>query len=448
MKIDGKKIVINYKPTDYFDSSIGRLAIFSISYKHMRELTESLGNKVDSCEPVEFLKRLLLYICYPEKELGEDKNKPDEAILSNDEINKLSEDELEKIAKLHLEHESYLYKDQVRKTKTIENGKKATYFEDGEIIHPKEGGEDDIQYLHRLYKIKEKEDNEEMKRMRERLLGSAHFSDSVSKSIEDTFAMGNSLSKMVQGIKYPNISESLAQSMKGFKASDIVANQFKNIASDIVDDQFKNIARPKIMPQKFEMLQIDHEAIEKNRRAPFEDLGKRLNQLVELTGEAIEFATESNNTQLTIASGIKSSSESAAKLSICGIILTIIVIALTGFTMWLSYSQSKETSIAAERYTEQVVQGLGDINQSVVGNNRSVEPDLLKDILSEIKTNNKNQITTIDNFFAEQADIIKQINQQRDIDRQAIEDLKQIISDLENQLENIKTENNPVTGDK
>lgn len=430
MKINGKQFFFNYKPNGYFDSSIGRLAIYSISAKHMQELHESLGEKLEGCDPVKFLKFLIPYICYPINELGQDENKPDHIILGDEDVDKLPENELTEIAKRHLEYESYLYKEQKEKNTKNNEGENVITFIDGDIKHPKTEDENEIQYLHRLYVLQEKEQKEQMARFAKSIIGPAHFSNSAIKSIKDSLALGNSLSKMAQSIKFPNISQSFMQSVTGFDKSAFLSNKLNDTE------------RPDITPRRLDLPQIDYQTIERNRRAPFEDLGKRLDQIIDLSEKTIEFANTNNQMQIGLLSDIKSSGESASNSAktqgiwtIAGVILTVIVIGLTGFTIWLNSSQSKESSAAATNNTEQVVKGLKDINQSFLNSSTSTNSEFTA-LLAEMKSGRKSQDDKFNKLLDEQAAVIQELRDQRIAEQRTIEELRQKLDELENTVNN------------
>ena len=101
------------RPIAFYDSSIGRLAIYSISYGHSLKLLEVLGGDLSVCDPVRFVKHLLLYICYPVHTLGDEQAKPDEILLSAEDVDKLSSEEIDQIAKLYIDNEPYLYRKQL-----------------------------------------------------------------------------------------------------------------------------------------------------------------------------------------------------------------------------------------------------------------------------------------------------------------------------------------------
>jgi hypothetical protein len=421
-------MIIIGQPIATIKNSLGKLAIFQLSAGNQRKMMESLGTSIESCDPDVFTKHLIMYICYPEDALNESRTRPNSPILSLEDIDKLSDEEIELIIAKYLDNSPSL----IRKNKTVtnENGESVIHIGGGEIEYPKEDTETYRQYVHRLYTLQEKKIIEQMSKLTESLIGTAHFSNSAIKSIKDSLAVGNSLKQMIQGIKFPNLSDSVIQSLKGFEKSAILSNQFKHFSE------------PYISLQSLNMPQIDYAAIEKNRRAPFESLGERLDQIIDLSEKTIEFANTNNKMQIALLSDIKSSGESSSNSAkkqgywtITGVILTIIVITMTGYSIWLSYNQSKESSFATKYNTERVVQSLTDINHSVIEKNTSTNSDFTT-ILTEIKDSRISQNAQFNRLIDEQTAVIKQLNDQRIADQRIIEELKQKLTILEKIINN------------
>ncbi|MGE4157861.1 MAG: hypothetical protein AB7F75_02060 [Planctomycetota bacterium] len=432
------------KPIAFFDSAIGRLAVFSISLGHNLKLLETLGGDLASCDPVHFLKKLLLYICYPADALGEGQTKPDEIALSADDVEKLPDEQIDKIAGLYVEHEPYLYRKRASETKTAEDGKQVLSVGYGEIEHPKEDGENNAQYLHRLYVIQEKKQKEEMARFSKSILGTAQFSSRAFKSIADTFSMGNSMAKAVEAMRFPGINDSLARaiesmksplmgdSMSKFAESMSKLRPSESILASIHADALK-AARPVEMTPVIPKIDFEGlaESAAKARWEPFEFLAEKIDDLTEVSAKSATFMVEMNKTQTAIAAEIKASGEQATNLSQRNLGLTKVIVILTvigvilaalGVTFaWVNRGQDTQDDQALYQYADGIRSDLKIVADGLASGSRAADDRLVA--------------------------VLEQMRQERAADRQIIEQLRARISELENQLKD-SDRNAPPSGDK
>src|SRR4030042_6352606 len=107
-----KDLILNYKqePFGWIHTSIGDLCVFYHSAKDEIEIEKDLGKPFNKCQPIDFVRNLVRYICFLKSSLKDGKYKPDNPILTNDDILSLTESDLEAIAKLFIENSDYLFK--------------------------------------------------------------------------------------------------------------------------------------------------------------------------------------------------------------------------------------------------------------------------------------------------------------------------------------------------
>jgi len=432
MKITGRKLVFTYRPIAALGTSIGDLAIFSISSKHQSELVDSLGKTLESCSADEFIKGLLPYICYPVGALDKDQEKPDSTILSSSDIEKLSSEDVEKIAGLYIEKHPDLYREEVKGTRTDEkDGTVKQTLEYGSVKYPREDGESNVRYLHRLYVIYEKHLRVMTESLRFPLLGKAQFSSSLSKHISDTLSMGDSMRKAIDELRSLSPFTNAVHPTAGMYNRDVQVAD-RNFLQEVVVPP----TLPNLMSELVEMTEKSGEA----RRAESAELGNRLDQLIEVTSTSATFLVEMNRTQTGIAGEIKASGQEAARFAQRNIYLSCVVVIISLLSLggfWLDHSQKSETSMLVNQYADRITAELGKIDQSVSNASRSGQ-DELRVLLDEMKQERSVQNSRFERALSEQTKVIDQLAQQRIADQQTIEQLKAQLGQIEDRYKSPK----------
>lgn len=414
MKINRKHVVFVQKPLGSVDSSIGKLAVYAPSHKDTTELGSSCGSSIDSCEPIEFARRLLTYICYPTEALSEDESKPDSPKLARQDVDRLTEDEVDKIAGLYLEHEEYLYRKLVRETKTDSGDKPVTSASYGEIEHPRNPGESNIQYLHRLHVLQDAAFKRQMESLTKSILSGAKFSSDLSKKIEGTLSLGESLSR--------------------------IAKQFElgGIRGAVVNPRKHPEPQPEQFPQPplLERARIDYEAIERTRLAPFEALQTRLDEIIELNGKSIEFATESNMTQTRIATEIKRSSDTTTALARWSIFWTVVVLLVTVTGLGVDCHGRQQARVDSQAFTELTRVISTDLKAiaPAIDLERTTSSADLNAILTEAKKNTAAE-AAYQTILVQHAALIAQQNEEREANKHLIEALSLKVDELEARIQ-------------
>lgn len=348
------------------NTSIGTLYLFSISVGNQSSLLESLGSSIDETDPHDYAKKLFVFVCYPEKSLKEGKYKPDVPVLTQEDIGRLSEKELEDIAQAYVLSNDYLFKKLEFKNKKNEKGEDVHYPEYNDIVHPKNEEEDYIHYLHRLACLEEESQRNTMKSIFDSMPKLDSFSKSLTGGIAKNLMLGDSLTK-------------------SFKA----ARSIPKIEVSPVAPQLETIDWAEIERTK-----------EKVRRQPFDELAKRLDELINSSIKASEFMVEANKIQTEIATEIKSGGDVTdrharknIKLSIAVIILTTFGLVMTGWSSLsgVSFSEAQQNSLHS--YSSKITQSLEE-SRKVTEESSNESKVVLTEILRALNTLNGNIVNS------------------------------------------------------
>ncbi|MDI6451907.1 hypothetical protein, partial [Anaerobaca lacustris] len=200
--------------------------------------------------------------------------------------------------------------------------------------------------------------------------------------------------------------------------------------------------------------EVDYAALERDRRAPFDELGARLDQLVELTSKGIVFATESTKTQTCIAAEIKGSGEEASKLgrdslkiTRWGFYVTMAVFILTVTGLVFSELHRRRGNIDAEFFRQRAQQfttGLGGLTDALVAGRETLDAEL-KALLVQMEQAQAMQDKQVRAILDSQAELIRQQAEDRFQDKETIDALRRKLSELEAKFEDTR-DSHPVTG--
>src|SRR5438445_8747493 len=91
------------KYDDSVTTKIGELAVFNLSGMYYEELLGKLGGTITKSSPVEFVRAIIPFICYPINSLEDEKYRPTPSLILKDEdIANLSESDIEEIARIYV----------------------------------------------------------------------------------------------------------------------------------------------------------------------------------------------------------------------------------------------------------------------------------------------------------------------------------------------------------
>jgi hypothetical protein len=380
MALDIGKL-LKQKACACIETSIGELCVFSINVKRQTELHKSLDTSLKDCIPADFIRNLCVYVCFPKDSLKEEKYKPDNPVLTNEDISKLNEYELEKIAGIYIDNNEYLFKKLEFKKKKNEKEEVVNYAEYNEIEHPRNEDEKNISYLYRLSILEIEKHKKQMEGMFKSVSGLGSFSSSLTDSIKNTLTMGDSLSKVMASIRPISMSE------------------LRPIEREPFNIDFARIVQDK----------------EERRLQPFNELSNRLDQLIESSVQASEFMIEANKIQTRIASEIKASGDQTDKHSRKNILLSGIVITLTV----IGLSLTAYAFISGNRFNGYQQENLENTSKEIVSS------------LLDIKANLANEGSKSQNTLDLISRQLIEIDSQKKLYEQLLAQHKSLIESLE-----------------
>jgi hypothetical protein len=373
------------------DTSIGPLSLFSMRLTDRTNILKSLDKKEDTEDPKEYVKTLLTYLCYPQSNLREGKYRPDETVLTDEDVSKLSDEELEQVADTFLIHNAYFYKKVDHRKKKNNQGEEVTEYFYTEVKHPKLERESNIEYLYRLKGLEEEKELKQYKSMLN------NFPKHLSESIEKTNEIGS-----------------------------------------LVSDAFKRAKALRPIPEPSYDMTMINKVQNDSFSAPFEELGQRLDTLVELSQGAYEYSRRTFEVQTGIASEQKSGGEATGRYAKSNIRFTIVVILLTiGIAVWSNFS-----GVTFSNEQQQLLGGYaGTVSDALKENSKAIELSsdtsqaALQTIVSALQTLNQSMDSSQVSMEALrfEIDVLKKSNQ----------DYEQKVEMLEAKLNALKVTNTP-----
>lgn len=349
LKLDLKK-----KSIGRIHTTIGELEIFPINIGDHIDLNKDLGGPLKNCESLDFIRHFIHYTCFLTDTDKDGKSISSDKRLSFEDILKLTEIELDKIAELYIKGNEYLFKKQNLIKKNID-GREMVVVEPGDLKYQKKDGENNKEYLLRLFI------NEE---------------DELRTSFEKAFDGINSFSKGLSD----QIKKTLDYGEILKRSTDFTRLQSKDFFEPI------NIAKPDIglSPQEHFLSKIV----------------LMLNKLFGVSDESKHFLIESNENQMKIAGEIKKSSDNATELSKINIWLTGIVIIISAISIifsayiyWRTTVDSKVQRDLNQKNVKNIVNELSKLNQNRIDTNdlriKKLEDEItkLKEIIEHQKSN-------------------------------------------------------------
>jgi hypothetical protein len=353
------------------ETSIGEIVIFNLSVGDSNNINEDLNEDSDVNE---YIRVFVKYTCFKKNDLESHILKPKEPLLTEEDIDKLSDVDFENIAKTYIEGNVYLFRKTILDTQKSDKSFQILSIKYGDIEYPKLKNESYQEYLLRL-QINQRN---KLKKSFEKSYGDlSKFSLNLQKNIFGTFSMGEKLSESL------NISKHITTPI------------VKPITSRISGDDLKKIA----------------EQIDDNKSKPFKDFSSKLDKLVDVTAESIQFMIEANALQTRIAEEIKGSSDSSTKFSKRNIWISGIVLLISTLSFGYSIYTVRESNKSNARYIKEITNGLDSINETCKSNGANAN---LTDKKVDVLTKEINSLQ-IDNAKLNQE--LKKIKSERNKDR-------------------------------
>jgi len=196
-------LLLNKKPLECFESSIGNLCVFSMTYGSQNALGKYLDKNISNCEPEEYVRALFMHVCCLEKNLKEGEFKPDGTLLmEKSELDALKTEEIEEFARIYVKNNEYLFKGHEVQQETKEDGTHISSKTLDEIEAPKEEGESYISYLHRLsIRNQKKQDLHTTKLIKKTSAFSSGLTSEIAKNLTAGTAIKDAMERLSKGRK-------------------------------------------------------------------------------------------------------------------------------------------------------------------------------------------------------------------------------------------------------
>jgi len=282
--------LLKQRPIGAVETVLGKLYVYSMTVGGQKELHEALGKEIEKTEHNEFMEELVRFIAYPEgSAIGDEKLKPENVVITKDDVKKMSDDDLQAIASTFLDGSDYLFRKSIRKTSPDSSGGTRVSFEKGGIKYPQNDNETKVMYLHRLCCLEEQRLKDDAIKITNKF---KLFSDQLGKDIQQTLNMGEALRGTLGTVR------PIAYETPSYRSA------IPNLA---------DLARQK----------------EERQLRPLRDLAAKMDKLIEQSSLSTEFMIENNRVQTEIAEELKESGDKAAGFSKQNLFFTKVVIGIT-----------------------------------------------------------------------------------------------------------------------
>lgn len=341
-------VVLNKKGN--VDTELGVLCNFALSGTATFDLdvylSEAYGKSIRDIEPKAYVRALAKFTCYPLSSLGENGERPKNYQLSDDDLEKLSDLSLENIALLQLKgtNTSSSPDDELDQDRCI--------FSDIHSQHIKVKNKMSKHQLEMADHIKN--------------LQTSVFSDELQAQLKNTSLLGDSLHQQINQMRSLNVAGTtsaldaynktinphqidlkLAIGPELAHMKDLVSHSLTT--SDALSASVKaadflsshTIPEPKLAPT------IDwgksFRDKEEARRIPFRELGTKLDKLVNITAQSVQYMNQMNENMRLAAEETKRSSDAASRNVKWTLFLTIVSILISVVALkpsWVGISNS------------------------------------------------------------------------------------------------------------
>lgn len=311
-------------------TKIGNVAVKFLSIADKIKMNRLLSEGIFHTSKEKFFEALIQVSCYKIDSEGNFKE------ILKSEISKFEFEDFENISKIYLEGNSYLYST-LKKSNSFDK----IDFSQQEV--PMKENETYQDYLFRL----ETEQDLKLKASFKKNYGSIlNLSKNIKESIIGNYIQAEQISN--------NLNSSSIS--KGVPISSIIGSS---------DEQSPTIHRP-------------------FRVVGFQDLTEKIEELISVTNESVDFAIQSNILQTKIADELKGSSLASTKFSKMNILISCIVLLISIFSFGFSIYSLKSSDNSSTRNSNSMINILEKINTSI--NDESSEIELLENRIIELES--------------------------------------------------------------
>ncbi len=384
---------------------IGSLSIFRSTLGDTIKIKKEIGKPIKECSAKEYTRLTIKYVCFYTDKLIEGKYKPKDEFINDCDLEKLSVEDIETFSKVFINHESndYLTRKIRSKNKTV-----GDCIEDNDVEYEnieKSSDEKYFEYFHRLSVLKEEEENERYKKIFGSIKGLNSFPENVIKNIKSSYMLGDSISSKIGDAA--SIVKSVESPWdRSFNSSPIGASEI-----------LKKYELEKGIPEKnnlYKSIEKDmaeiSEQVQSAKEAPFKKLGQKLDNLIDISKDMLNFTNSVNKTQVEMASSIKESASDASFFAKISIFIAILLASVSIFIGECSsrknnkvFLETQTTAISAVEELKEIKKELKKISES---QNSKIVAKELKAIKEELK------------LIKEQRDIVNNRELKQVIDKQ------------------------------
>jgi len=349
---------------------LGKLFIFKLNLKEQGELLKEINNNIEGISPVEYAKLLIKYSCYPENKLTDGKYKPDQPSLCKDDVDLLLEVEIESFAEKYIGINDHLFRETIAIEKKEETGKSVLSIEKGDIQYPKKDNESFVDYLHRLSVVEVKKVAEMMAATFESMSG---FSKKLQEQLKESLSFGDSLRRSYENIKP---LESMSKSSMLSKLAEMTPPYTKvETFSDAIKRGTDSLAKP------------------------ISNLSDRLDELINISKNQTVFLVDMNESQVGIASELKTSGKTTTRFTIVNIFISIIIVVLTAIAAFYTYKSYNSSSL--DKNMTSLVNEISHLNNNMNTNQQLIlklieQQRLTISELKNIQNQNQNRINLLE----------------------------------------------------
>lgn len=346
------------------ETSIGKLSVFSYRVKHAMALERLMGGtSIFDTGPEHFVRMLIGITCNHSEDVV-DKQEP-EATLAQDDINALTENDLDVFTELFIQDADYLVKETITH-KRSEGDKEVTSIEWGDDVTEQKEGERLYEFLHRLFVIDEEKTEAQRKKFRDSL----GLPSSLMDQFEHATRLGSVMSEQLKAIQpitsvgsaFKPINDTHASILKHASVAREIVEPFEH-TTVVESPKLSSVGSTKNWFAEDQIKPIEN--LGEKIQAKHEAEKQRAERTIELTEQAVEHSNEQlkvmnvmaeqmvnlNQNQLVAAEDSAQSSISSEKIARRGLainwavlILTVCGLAITAFSTYMSYSDSKVDS--------------------------------------------------------------------------------------------------------
>jgi len=372
------------EPYGLIVTELGELAIYPKCLKDESRIEKELKKDITKVKSYEYFKTLLKYVSHKSDFQPEDKSKLYEPTLKSEDIEQLSQKSLNSIADLILKNSDYLYRENISLESTNEDGIITVNHKLGKIKYKQDKSEDKVEYYFRLVCIQYNDMKKQMEKIFKDISNVSPYSNELLEKLKSTADLAKQVSEPMRK-QFLNLNKNFADISPFSKELQDQINSTRDLGKQL-SNSYKDLLESQSISPSIQFPNIvntpDKEIVDfKLFKSPLINLQKEIQIL-------IEYIRKSNETQTSIATEIKSSTESSTIFSKKNIIISVIIVILTLFTISSSLYFSIKAISQNQVSSSQIINELQEINKSVTSDKSKSQQyfEEIKQLKQEFKT--------------------------------------------------------------